>query len=87
MNRQQKLEIIKSTKGKVFTANFVKKNGDLRSMNCRLGVTKHLKGGDNTTAHIPEYVTVFDMQKKAYRNLNLDTLMSVRTGNAEIRFN
>ena len=33
--------------GKIFTAKFVKKDGEFRTINCRFGVKKHLKGGRN----------------------------------------
>jgi len=40
-------QIIKAIKtGKFFTIKFVKKNGELRELNGRLGVKKHLKGGE-----------------------------------------
>lgn len=71
--------------GKVFTVCFTKKDGSERVMNCRLGVKKHLKGGDSTTAHLDHLVTVFDMQKEAYRCINLHTVKWVKTGGKEIK--
>ena len=64
--------------GKIFTVTFIKKDGTERVLTGRLGVTKHLVGGENTVAHKPEYLTVFDMQKGDYRNVNLDTVMSLK---------
>jgi len=64
---------------KIFTAKFIKKNGEERVMNCRLGVTKHLKGGVMT--HDPSalnHLVVFDMQKKEYRTINVDTLVELK---------
>lgn len=81
MNNQELTErrdAVEATNGRVFTAVFVKKSGDIREMNCRLKVTKHLRGGDSTTSHIERLVTVFDMQKKEYRNINLETLKEIR---------
>lgn len=72
------VKLIRSTKGKIFTVSFVKKDGTLRKMNCRLGVTKHLKGGE--LAFDPkEYdlIPVFDLQKNAYRMINVETLVEV----------
>lgn len=86
METSQKVAILKSNKGKVFTVGFTKQNGEFREMNCRLGVVKHLVGGKSTTAHKKNLVTVFDMQKKAYRNINVDTLKFMRTGGVEINF-
>lgn len=69
--------------GKIFTVQFIKKDGSERTLTGRLGVTKHLVGGENTVAHKPEYLTVYDMQKGDYRNVNLDTVMSLRCNGKE----
>lgn len=84
---EQKIAMLDSIdKNKVFSVTFIKKNGEVRHMNCRFGVTKYLRGGESTTAHIPSIVTVFDMQKKQYRNINLETLKSVRYNGREETF-
>lgn len=60
---------------KIFSVTFEKKDGTLREMTCRLGVTRHLKGGE--LSYSPEdynYLVVFDMQKEAYRTINVNTL-------------
>ncbi len=78
ISRQQELRNkIHSTNGKIFSTRFVKKDGSERKMVCRLGVKKHLKGGDSTTAHKQNLVTVFDLQKKAYRCINLETVIEI----------
>lgn len=62
-----------------FTATFVKKDGTIRTMNCRLGVKKHLKGG--SLNHDPEklnHLIVYDIVTKAYRTINLDTLIDIK---------
>ena len=64
--------------GKIFTVVFTKKDGTERTLVGRLGVTKHLKGGENTVTAYEQYLTVFDMQKQQYRNVNLDTVKSLR---------
>ena len=71
------VEKIMSSNGKIFNVVFTKQDGTIRSMNARLGVTKHLKGGVSTL-NTNEYITVFDMQKKAYRAINKKTIISVR---------
>lgn len=70
------------TKGKIFTLEFTKKDGSVRRMNCRVGVHKHLRGGEKSWKEqdFPNLVTVFDMQKKAYRNINLDTAREMVCG-------
>jgi len=70
-------KMIEGSEGKFFSVVFKKANGDLREMNCRTGVKKHLRGGDSTTAHKDNLVTVWDTEKKAYRCINLDTVTKV----------
>lgn len=63
----------------IFGVTFIKKNGDVRDMNCMLGVKKHLRGGEQ--AYDPaEYnlLTVFDVQKKDYRNINFAQLVKAK---------
>jgi len=77
--------------GKIFTASFIKKDGTKRVMTCRLGVKKHLVGtGPSTTAHIDKYMTVYDVNvpdpKRAYRNLNLETVYSIKGAGQTIEF-
>lgn len=63
--------LLESTNGRTFSVVFRKKDGTMREMNCRTGVTKHLKGGVNPCAGKEDILTVFDMQKGAYRNITL----------------
>lgn len=71
--------VLQATKGKFFTVVFIKKDGTTRSMNCRLGVTKHLKGG-LSTLNPEQYLTVYDVQAEGYRAVNLSTIVSVTCG-------
>jgi hypothetical protein len=75
-NVQFKNNIVESVGPKFFTACFTKQNGIERIMTCRLGVTKHLKGGVdvNTT----DYLTVWEPATKGYRNVSLDTLQWIK---------
>ena len=56
------------------TVTFLKKDGSQRKMNCRMGVTKHLKGG-TSTLDAGQYVTVYDMASAGYRAINRDTII------------
>ena len=71
--------VLKATQGKFFTVVFVKKDGTTRVMNARLGVSKHLKGGQSTLDSA-QYLTVYDMQAEGYRAVNLSTIISVTCG-------
>ena len=65
-------------KGKIFTAEFIKKDGSRRTINCRTGVKKYSNGkGLNFNPIKKNLLPVFDLQKKEYRFINLSTLISV----------
>ena len=69
------VELINKSKGRIFSVTFKKKDNSIRVMNCRLDVKKHLKGGD--LAYNPSLKglkSVFDMQSKEYRMINLETI-------------
>jgi hypothetical protein len=65
--------------GRIFTATFVKANGETRKMNCRQGVTAFLTTNPKKVkaANPANIITVFDMQKKAYRSINTDTVKMI----------
>jgi hypothetical protein len=68
--------LILDSHGRIVTVRFIKKDGAVRQMVCRLGVTKHLKGGQSTL-NPEQYITAFDMQKQDYRAINRSTILSV----------
>lgn len=68
---------ILNSNGKIFSVEFVKKDGSRRLMNCRLGVTKHLKGG-SSTLDPNKFITVYDLQSEGYRAINVDTILNVK---------
>lgn len=68
---------ILNSNGKIFSVEFIKKDGTKRLMNCRLGVTKHLKGGSSTLD--PEkFITVYDLQSEGYRAINKESIINVK---------
>ena len=68
-------QYIYKTNGKIFSAVFRKKDGTKRKMNCRRGVSKYVKGiGLKFKPEEHALIGVFDMHKKAYRFINLETL-------------
>ena len=70
-------EKILGSKGKIITVEFIKKDGTLRVMNCRLGVTKHLKGGISTLDP-NKFITVYDLKSEGYRAIDKSTIISVK---------
>lgn len=72
-------EQILSTNGKIFGVTFIKKDGTVRNMTARLGVRKNLKGvGLSFNPDERNLIVVFDMRKKAYRMINLSTIISMK---------
>lgn len=90
----------KTDNGHIFTVDFVKRtNNELRTMSCRRGVKKGVKGvGQSYDPKAKNLLTVYDMQKLdpsresnkgksveemekgAFRNINLEGLVAVRMG-------
>lgn len=72
--------------GKIFNITFIKKNGDVRSMNARLGVTKHLRGGQlNYDPASRGYLIVYSMDDSGYRTVNLANIIRIKTNGYEYR--
>ena len=70
---------IRNSNGKIFSVKFVKKDGSLRDMNCRLGVVKYVKGiGRKFDPADYALVGVYDLQKEAYRMINLNKLLMLK---------
>jgi WYL_2, Sm-like SH3 beta-barrel fold len=67
---------ILSSEGRVFSAFFIKKDGSTRHMTARLGVKKYVKGvGLDYDPYSKGLLPVFDMQKKEYRMINVNTII------------
>ena len=81
MNLQERYNLLMKAgeNGKFFTAKFLKRsNGAERTMNCRLNVTKHLRGGPaayNPAEH--NLLTVYDVKAQGYRCIPLESLFEV----------
>jgi len=72
------VKLMKATDGQIFSVEFEKKDGTIRRMNCRTGVTKGVKGvGLSYDPKDFDLMTVFDLQKKNFRMINTSTLRSV----------
>lgn len=77
-------------KGAIFSVTFTKKNGEVREMNCRKGVVCGLIPNARPKAANPSnIITVYDMKiaqtlteadpkGKAYRNINANTILSIK---------
>jgi len=76
----KQLDIQQLKDGKIFSVQFVKRtNGETRNMLARTGVTSHLNGvGRNWKDSDHNLLTVFDMQKVAYRCIPLDAIIKIK---------
>jgi len=86
MNKEIK-EFIKETEnGRIFSATFIKKDGTERRINARRGVSKGVKGqGMSFDPASKGLLVVFDMQKLAYRMINLFTLKQININGKQIK--
>ena len=76
--KEQALQAIKKANGRIFFAEFVKKNGDVRRMTARLGVSKGVKGvGRSFDPASKGLLGVYDMDKNQFRMINVNTLRKV----------
>lgn len=66
-----------NTNGKIVTVTFTKKDGSIRIMNCRIGVTKHLKGGASTLDPA-KFITVYDLKSEGYRAIAKDSILAIK---------
>jgi len=75
--------------GQIFTVEFIKRTtGELRKLNCRIGVKKHLKGGKAAyNAAEKQLLTVFDMSANGYRSIPLEGIQRVSVGGQTFSFN
>jgi hypothetical protein len=66
-------------RGHIFTVTFIKRNSEeVRTMNCRIGVEKHLAGGDlNYNPLDKGLIVVWDLNKKGYRQIPVEGIVSL----------
>lgn len=84
LQKQEVLSLLQANKNKIFTVSFIKKDGSKRIMNAMLGVKKYLKGGELPyDAKSKGLLPVFDLQKKAYRIISLDTVYNIKVDGDE----
>ena len=79
INKDTAKQYIYKAKGKIFSAVFTKKDGQKRTMVCRQGVAKYVKGvGLKFKPEERDLIGVFDMHKKAYRFISVKTLEQIK---------
>lgn len=77
--------LIENSNGKFMTVTFVKKDGQERTLNGRIGV--HYNGEaapSRFDAHIKPYLLLWEVKTRGFRRINLDTIKAINT--AGVRF-
>ena len=71
--------MIKSTKGRFFSAEFIKANGSKRKIVARVGCHIGVKGTSNRKQK-DRLITVYEPKVNGYRTINLETLQQFSCG-------
>ena len=75
------IKALDNTKGRIFRAVFIKKDGTERVMVGRTGVRKNVKGTGMSYDPLSKgLMPIYDMQKKAWRMVNVNTMTSLKCG-------
>lgn len=77
ITRSKAVELIKNSQGRFFTVSFTKKDNTERTINGRTKVTKGSKGGKNPAINLG-YISVYSTKEKGYRNVNSQTITSLK---------
>ena len=79
INRTRAKELIKESKGLIFSTTFLKKDNTIRTLTSRTGKQYKSKTGKKAPYNPSEYnlIALYDMRKKAFRMLNLNTLITL----------
>lgn len=72
--------------GQFFTVVFITKQGKERTMNCRTGVKRYLKGGKSTIDHKANLLSVYDVKAAGYRCINFETIKEIRSNGNRMIF-
>ena len=74
--------MIKTTKGKFFSAEFIKSDGSMRKIVARVGCHKGVKGTGRKLKK-EHLIAVYEPKTKGWRTINLETLQHFKCGNFE----
>ena len=79
INRTKAKELIKESKGLIFSTTYIKKDNTVRSLTSRTGKQYKSKTGRKAPYKPSDYnlIPLYDMKIKAFRMLNLNTLLTL----------
>ena len=72
--------MIKSTKGRFFSAEFIKADGSKRKIVARVGCHIGVKGTSNRKQK-EHLIAVYEPKTKGWRTINVDTMLTFNCGN------
>ena len=72
-------ELIRETNGQIFSSTFIKKDNSIRTLTARIGKKYKSKTGREAPYKASNYnlLPVYDMKIKAFRMLNINTLLTL----------
>ena len=78
INRTKAKQLIKESKGLIFSTTFIKKDNTIRTLTSRTG-KQYTPTGNKAPYKPKDYnlIPLYDMKKKAFRMLNLNTLLTL----------
>lgn len=87
MNKNLKEALAQTRNGRIFSVLFIKRTTGLpRKMVCRRGVRSHLKGGGAAYDFEEQgLVSVFDVQKRGYRCIPLESIVWIQANGKTYR--
>ena len=79
INRTRAKELIKDSKGLIFSTTYIKKDNTIRTLTSRTGKHYASKTGRTAPYKAEDYnlIPLYDMRKKAFRMLNFNTLLTL----------
>ena len=72
--------MVKYTKGRFFSAEFIKSDGSKRKIVARVGCHIGVKGTSNRKQK-EHLIAVYEPKVKGWRTINLDTMLTFKCGN------
>lgn len=75
VDRNEAIRLLSSTKGRFFGVKFTKKDGSIRTMNCKKLVKKAIKGTGKS--HPDNIVPVYSNNDRGYRSFDIDRLIEL----------
>ena len=78
INKTEANQLIKDSKGLIFSATFIKKDLSERIMSARMG-KKYTPSGKSAPFKPSDYnlISVYDMKQKGFRMINLNTITNL----------